>query len=503
MPLIGNKRALAFELIPVVPSWELRYAPERGAWAGLAIWADGKNICQYVIPGSSEIRDYLYIPLAPITDWMVNAFPFIEFEERAAIFPTTSRLHESAARWGDVPPPRGFDEDDWLEAREEWWSHHFLRSGADGARVPNLAFARDDEQLVITWRPPKFFSDDSPLMLAPEGDFSVPWSEGRSILNDYTAHVAEWLRQSRLTDIYTWATKERPLEASAPPLARSIELLTGRRLDALEALFQTQSLADLLALLKLSDTSGDPAASPECQILRDLSPALSTEVGEVLTEIGNDSLREEPEALATWRRWRDIALDAARPARSPEEAGQLAAIELRRTLQLNGQPITDSTALLSQLGLSYTHLSVVSQHDRMVVGLRDGGSLVARTLDTPRTRTLWGRRFESSRALGHLLLDPIRAGAIGAASSPFAQETRRRRSGAFAAELLLPETALAQASGHLLDGAAEDDVFQSLLERFGVGARAAAYQLWNRGWLSSTEVRDELIDRFESYASSE
>ena len=110
------------------------------------------------------------------------------------------------------------------------------------------------------------------------------------------------------------------------------------------------------------------------------------------------------------------------------------------------------------------------------------------------------RRFEAARALGHALLDPIRAGAIGAASGPFGQETRHRRSGAFAAELLLPEAAIGRASGGTLDGAAEPGVFERLLQEYGIGARATAYQLGNWGGLSSADVPDELIDRFAAVA---
>jgi len=335
-------------------------------------------------------------------------------------------------------------------------------------------------------------------MLSPEGDFSLPWTEGRSVLNDFVAEVAAWLRQSGVAAIYPWAATESPLEGAAPTLPRAIELFTGRELGVLEALFSTRGLDGLLTKLDLGNTSRDPAASPQCQILRDLSPTISPELGEVLIDIGNESAREKPEALRRWRRSRALALDAARPAGSPEEAGQLAAVELRQALQLDGLPINDSADVLTQLGLSYGHSSVPSQRDRMIVGLRDNGASIARTLETPRTSAPWGQRFESCRALGHLLLDPIRSGVIGAASGPFAQETRRRRSGAFAAELLLPETALARASAHQLDGAADDDVFQQLLQQYGIGARTAAYQLWNRGWLSSPLVRDELIDRFGS-----
>src|SRR5205823_2985985 len=150
MSLIGDKFALAFELVPVTPSWEARYAPERAAWAGTAIWAGNRNLCRHILPGSAELREYFFIPLASIADWLIRAFPAIEFEERAPVFATTRDLHASVQRWALTPPPLQFDEDSWMDAREEWWLRHFRRAGADGARVPDLAFLRDDEELVVT-----------------------------------------------------------------------------------------------------------------------------------------------------------------------------------------------------------------------------------------------------------------------------------------------------------------------------------------------------------------
>jgi hypothetical protein len=45
----------------------------------------------------------------------------------------------------------------------------------------------------------------------------------------------------------------------------------------------------------------------------------------------------------------------------------------------------------------------------------------------------------------------------------------------------------------MLDGILEGNRFAQLLDRFGVGASAAAFQLWNQHLLSSTEIRDDLI----------
>jgi hypothetical protein len=71
---------------------------------------------------------------------------------------------------------------------------------------------------------------------------------------------------------------------------------------------------------------------------------------------------------------------------------------------------------------------------------------------------------------------------------------RRRRSGAFAAELLLPRDALTRITGGILDVAADAKVFADLMHRFGTGATTTAHHLYNRRFLSSPAVRDDLIE---------
>lgn len=237
--LIGNRQRFGVELIPVSPSWERRYGAERAAWAGISIWVAGENLCRHVRPGSTEIQDYLFVPLGPIADWLNNVFPALTFEERAALFPTTSRLHEDVDRWGRARPPSGIDEDAWLDAREGWWSRHFLRAGADGAQIPNLALVRDDEKLAIRWAPPRFASDDAPLMLSQGGAFALPWHEGQAVLEDFVSRVAEWLREAEATDPFPWAQAVHPLRTATGTLPEALELFTGRRLPDLEALFSS------------------------------------------------------------------------------------------------------------------------------------------------------------------------------------------------------------------------------------------------------------------------
>lgn len=154
MSLLGNRRALAFELIPVSPWWSSRYPPEQAAWAGLAIWVGGENLCRHTRPGEAEVGEHLYVPLAPVADWLVRSHAALTFEERAGLFSTSGNPHEALARWGDSRPGGDLDEDGWLDSREGWWSRHFLAAGADGSWLPSLALAREDERLVVSCAPP-------------------------------------------------------------------------------------------------------------------------------------------------------------------------------------------------------------------------------------------------------------------------------------------------------------------------------------------------------------
>ena len=192
---------------------------------------------------------------------------------------------------------------------------------------------------------------------------------------------------------------------------------------------------------------------------------------------------------------RTVALDAIRPATDPEESGYLAAQGLRDYLDIDGKPIEDVDEQLREFGVTLIDSEVECAQERMLAGSRSGVGAAVVINRTPRTETPWGRRFESVRALGHLLMDSYRQGALGAASAPYAQPWTRRRSGAFAAEFLLPSEAL-HGDARSLDSFALPENFEQVLDRFGVGATTAAYHLWNRRLLSSSDVRDHLIDRY-------
>ena len=490
--LIGNRERFAFETVPVAPGWERRYEAEAAGWAGLAVWVEGKNLCANIRVGEGEIRQHLYVLLGPVADWVVRAYPGLAFEERAPLWSTGGRLHEAVRQWGERRPPFGIDEDLWLDSRETFWGRHFLAAGAEGARLPNLAVLRQDDEAALFWATPHFAVKAAIEFLHPAGQATVAWSDLEQPLRSFVCHVGDVFKQAGHVSAFPWLTGDlgklfgqTPADALGFYCARS-------RAEIADLLgVSPDHLPDVLQLAN----AADPSTSPVCQTLRDLPPVPTPGIGQEILATVAVAAEATPLARGRWQEGRARALDYAMAGATPHEQGQLAAQGLRELLRLGDSPIAEVPDLAGRFGTEVRVSAFEAANERMLIAVPRGGSPVVTVLRTGRTSTRWGQRFEQARGLGHAVVDPLSGDALGAASSPYAQQRRRMRSGAFAAELLLPAATLEKASGGLLDGARSKDVFSKVLATYGVGARTAAHQLFNHGWLSSTSVRDELIDK--------
>ena len=491
--LIGNRNRFAVGIEPLSPSWERRYLPEYTAWAQLSLWVHGENICRNLLDGSNTVRDGVNVPLGPIADWLVRSWVFLAFEERPGCFPLHASLRHTVSRWGDAPPPAGLSEDDWLDARELWWSRHFLAAGADGAHLPNVSLVRGDDRLFVEWAPAEFAGTPAPRFLSEHGLTMVDWAEGEEVLSEFVSCIARWFRESGRDHVFQWIGRENPIHEAMPTFSEALQAYTGIPVDVLRRWTRSDDDADLRRNLGLHADGSDPGGSVVTQVLRDLPPGIAESVWNRVWRLD----RETQSDTGFAEELRTLAFDAVRPASDPETSGYLAAQGLRDHLNLNGQPIDDVDRQLREFGVSLVDSEVECTQERMLAGSRRGIGAAVVINRTPRTATPWGRRFESVRALGHLLMEPYRQDTLGAASTAFAQPWARRRAGAFAAEFLLPSEAL-RGDAPALDSYAQPERFEGILERYGVGAQAAAYHLWNHGLLSSTRVRADLIERFSS-----
>jgi hypothetical protein len=492
--LIGNRERFALELFPVSPSWESRYAPEAAAWAGLSLWVQGTNLCRHVRSGEEEVRTAVFVPLGPIADWFVRAYPGIAFEERPRWLEVkTWRLHDVVHKWGESPPPLGLDEDSWLDDREAFWSRHFLLAGAEGAWLPNLCLLREDDEVALIWKEPHGRSAPPLTFLRAEGSARVAWADVHAVLGRFVDEVATAFEQRKLAP-YPWIAAKTPRLSIAANDLESIALYCARPLQQVAELLDVgpQAVMGVLG----SETVTDPATNALCQIFRDLPPFPSSGVGaEARGTLAASVAITSPSRRASWTEARTCALDAARAGENAERRGQLAALAMRHALALDGQPIKSMVDVLGELGIAARMSTVETSHEHMLVVAERGHAPAVTILQTIQTTKRWGQRFEEARALGHALLDQLRGDVLGAAATRWTQSLRRRGSGAFAAELLLPESVLVDASRGHLDGIREGRTFTDLIDRYGVGAKTAAWQLYNHK-LVSPQVRDELIDRY-------
>ena len=489
--VLGNRNDLAFEVLPLAPTWERRYLPERSAWAQLGIWVCGTNLCENILDGSDSVRPGVNVPLAPLVDWLVRSWTFIEFEEGPGCFPLRRSLRNTLRAWGDTAPRAGFTADQWFDARELWWTRHFLSAGADGARLPNVSLVRAGDRLVIEWGRAEFSGDQAPRFISEDGQAVIGWLAGEEVLANFVTFVAEWLREEDLAAVYPWVHMSDPLRDRESRFGEKLGAYTGIDAGTLYEWTDTNTAADLRDWLGLPADCDDPGGSVITQVLRDLPPDASESLRSQVWRLDQETRRETHFADEL----RTMARDAAGSGGHAELSGHQAARAVRHHLGLDGKPIADVEEQLKQLGAEVIDSGVECLRERMLVGSRQGLGAAIVINRTPRTETPWGRRFESARGLGHLLMDPYREHSLGAASSTFAQPWARRRSGAFAAELLLPSAALLEDAGHL-DSAAQGVTFERIMNRYRVGARTAAFQLWNQGLLSSSQVRDDLIDCF-------
>ncbi len=495
---IGDVRRLAFDIEPVSPSWDRRSPGELGPWAQLAIWAADQNFCRNWFPATRSVNEGVYVPLAPIADWLVRYARYIAYEESARAFPTDVDLMVALQSWKDSAPAASFDGDSWDDRRFEWSNGHFLHAGAEGSWLPNLAFVRSDENLWISAAPARFASPGAPEFLFQAGIFAVPWREAKQALSDFVDSVGSSLLESGLADSFPWSRGRGAFENQLEiGLLDQLALELDLSRSGVETLFGVTSESGLRTRLLLPQqaTSKDSAA---VQAIRDLD----LEEGVVRVVVDCDCTTRS-QKKGQFRRRRLRALEVASGGR-PEREGYQAAELIRGDLGLNGQPLKNlDDFLMDHFDIEIDDLSgPESTHNHAAIGGHLDGFGKVLLFSSPQTRKPWARNMEIFRGVGHLLLDGgPESPAVGAGSSNRAIGPRRRRSGAFAAEMLLPQSAIRERSGGVLDAAAEPSVFEGLMEDYQVGAQTAAWQCWNAGLLSSREVVSDLIGAYGSYGA--
>lgn len=461
--IFGDRQDFAVQVDRFDPPWPDLPAHEDAVWAATSFWVAGVNITEHRRNGTDRILDAVHMPLRPLAQWWSTMRAPLRFEERSQLGNLHSP-HLELDRWSEALPPARVDDATWFDRRDAWWSRHFTGAATSDVIVPSVGIVRSDDRALVSWRVPTLARPDRSFVRSA-GVATVSWPGVAAALSEFASTLSEWSPDVQL---------DEPTAHEGSPL----EYYTGLAADELPSFgFWPQAATD-------------PAVDPLAQVVRDLTHRTATSGAQrSIVEFVRDS---RGSSSTEW--WSARARLLPGDGLDLEREGYDAAQALRAWAGLDGQPIDDMEGLTRELGIDIASASPTSTADRMVVKGTAAGHASLMVLTTERTRTPWAKRFECARGLGHLMLDPLRGEAIGAASGPQAMASRRRKSGAFAAELLLPTSALMEASEGALDGITEGDRFGRLLNDYAVGAATAAFQLWNQGLLSSTEVRDNLIE---------
>ena len=490
--LFGNKNTFAIEIEPVQPYWSPQAPTDKGPWAKLTLWARNNLITENVDPGNNRLDSGLYTSLTEIADWFVRSAPYVAFEERAPLFPTEEDLPQAMAEWLDFNPTT--EEDYWYDTQYDWWSRHFLAAADSGAWLPTVGFVRVEGEAWISWRPRSFDDPHAIRYIGPKGCVPVGWEEFSNTIDEFVDTVSRELREKKLTGHFPWSERNGAfVDAHRLNLSRYIQIALGLNNNLFNDIFSASNFTDVREKLGLGTTS-DPWRSVALQALRDLFPEPA--LGDALVECEKNVTGKKTDSDDRIESYRD-ELHPVLFSQSPEKQGREAARLLRQITNLGEEQVPKRVDqwMRETYGVSLERKNGVSPQNWAVAGWASGGTGSVFVFSGPRTKQPWAYRAEAIRGLGHLLLDRGSSeGRIGAGSSNRTCGPRRRRSGAFLAEFLLPSSVLWDYTDGIMDRGFDDEVFRSLMNNYHVGAGLTAWQLWNNHLLSSQDLAEHLIE---------
>ena len=417
--------------------------PELAAtWARLSVRADGKCITRVLDERAQTIRDYIYVPLYPLAEWLAANWWFLTSE--------------------CANPDK--------ENAPDFYRRHALGPQREGYAYPNLKIVPHDARTQISW-------DISPSQwrktsFLEAGSIWLDSAEFRTIGSALIDQVIRRLEACGIDDTLLqdeWAAIQAA-DADETQFCRTAAGLGWDPYDLDENRQQTifqlgESLGSLLDEAIPALNGDNPVA--DCRIIVD--------------------------AIAATKPANGIPLAALHPVReairagngngsNPWATGYDWARRLRQRLQLNGEPLPDLAQIADALGEPAALVDQVMAP--MLAGVGMSAAMVAAMIDGVITQDdsgapafgmrrihEQGRTFLFCRALAEVLASPAENALLTRAYS-----ARQQRNRAFAAEFLAPSAQLQQMMPRsVLDS---DDI-DELAAHFGVSAQVIGHQIEN------------------------
>ena len=415
------------------------------SWARLRIDADGLDVTELVHLPSETRRSAVYGPVFPLVEWFIENW--------------WNLLHEPTPT-SPLMPGRGAPR--W---KREWVQRHNLLAAREGTALPDAAFVRDGDDIIIRWDPDPKEQGRSRVRFVGSGQVRVDAEEfsrqATSFVEGTLQRLSAVLRENE--DL------QRTAEAWAAIQSADRE---------------EQDLCRSLALLGLDPYDPDEATDDIVKLITDLTASLPATLRNDLLEGSRpgtlqpaaDWLAHSRAGLANGSAHHEYATLTSVPASSAHQTGyQLARQARAHLLGLEQkEPISDLDGLLvDRLGWDPDPLR---QGDR----LKSLDGLVGLSKDSekpvvvdPGSRTGWAKRFLLARSAFFTLTGTVDQGRLLTRAVTRPQRAAR----AFAAELLAPASAIADRVGGLVS---QDEVSE-VSEEFGVNPLLVQHQLENHG----------------------
>jgi hypothetical protein len=414
-------------------------------WARLRIDAGGADVTEVIHLRSQTRRSAIYGPVFPLVEWLIENWWNI--------------LHEQSPA-SPLTPGRGAPP--W---RREWVQRHNMLAAREGTALPDAAFVRDGDDIVIRWHPDPGEQGSRRVRFVGEGQVRVAADEFRTQAASFVDASLQ-----RLSEVV----------GDNEDLQRASSAWTAiQTADADE-----QGLCRALALLGLDPYDPEEATDDLVALVTDLATSLPAALRDDLLEGSRPStlrsaaswLHQSRANLASGPAHRRYAtLASAWPPSAHQTGYQLARQARAELLHLNEQEVIGDLEelLVARLGWDADPLrqgGPLKSLDGLVGLSRDSERPV---VVDPGSRAGAAKRFLLARSAFFSVTGAVDQGRLLTRAATWPQRAAR----AFAAELLAPACAIAERVGGLIS---QDEVAE-LSEAFGVSPLLIQHQLENHG----------------------
>jgi len=414
-------------------------------WARLRIDAHGLDVTELVHLASETRRSAVYGPVFPVVEWFIENW--------------WNLLHEPSPTSPLMP---GRDAPRW---KQEWVQRHNLLAAREGTALPDAAFVRDGDDIIIRWDPDPKEQGRSRVRFVGSGQVRV---DAEEFCRQATSFVERTLQ--RLSAVLD-ENEDSQRAAEAWAAIRSADQ-------------EERDLCRSLALLGLDPYDPDEATDDIVNLITELAASLPATLRNDLLE-GARPGTLQPAADWIMRSRANLANGSAKHehatlnsawAPSAHQTGY----QLARRARAHLLGLDQKEAISDLDGLFVDRLGWDADPLRQGDKLKWLDGLVGLSKDShkpvvvdPGSRTGWAKRFLLARSAFFTVTGTVYQGRVLTRAVTRPQRAAR----AFAAELLAPASAIADRVGGLVS---QDEVAE-LSEEFGVNPLLVQHQLENHG----------------------